>query len=197
MPHDLQHVFLELFEGLLPPRVRLDPLGSHVGGHDDDRVLEVHRAPLRVGQAPVIEDLQEDVEDVRMGLLYLVKQQHSVRAAPDLLRELACLLVANIAWRRSDEATYSVTLLELAHVDAHHGRLVPEERLGQSARKLGLTYSRGPQEQEAPYGAVGIREPGPGPTDGLGHRFDGLFLADDPLVQLLFEANEALTLLLC
>ena len=28
-----------------------------VGGHDDDGVLEVHHAPLRVGQATVFQDL--------------------------------------------------------------------------------------------------------------------------------------------
>src|SRR5215217_13859 len=32
--------------------------------------------------------------------------------------------------------------------------------------------------------------------DGLGYRFDGLFLTNHPFVQLLFEAHEALTLLL-
>src|SRR5215212_4413194 len=63
---DLLHVFLKLLERLVAPGVGLDPLGAHVGGHDDDRVLEVHRAPLRVGQAAVVEDLQEDIEDVRV-----------------------------------------------------------------------------------------------------------------------------------
>src|SRR5215203_7389160 len=94
MPHDLQHVFLELFEGLLPSSVGLDPLSSHVGGHDDDCVLEVHRAPLGVCQASIVEYLQQDVKDVRVRLLYLVQEQDRVRTAPHALGELASLLVS-------------------------------------------------------------------------------------------------------
>ena len=67
---------------------------------------------------------------------------------------------------------------------------------GQSAGELGLADPGGPEEEEAAYRAVGVREPSPGPADSLGNRFDSLFLADDPFVQLLFEAHEALTLLL-
>src|SRR5215207_2461381 len=196
MPHHLQHIFLELFEGLLPSSVGLYAFSSHVRGHNDDGLLEVNRAPLGIGQAPVIEDLQEDIEDVRVCLLYLVQKQHGIGPAPHGLGELAGLLVANIAWRRADEARDSMALLEFAHVDAHHRRLLAEEGFGQSARQLRLAYPGGPQEEEALYRTVGVREPSPGPADGLGHCFDSLFLADDPFVQLLFEAHEALTLLL-
>ena len=34
-----------------------DGLRPHVGGEDDDRVFEVDRPPLPVGDAPVVEDL--------------------------------------------------------------------------------------------------------------------------------------------
>src|SRR6476469_5215418 len=41
-------------------------LRADIRSHDDNRVLEVHRAPLRVGQAAVIEDLQQHVENIRV-----------------------------------------------------------------------------------------------------------------------------------
>ena len=41
------------------------------------RVPEVDRAALRVGQPPVVEHLQQHVEDVRVRLLDLVEQQHA------------------------------------------------------------------------------------------------------------------------
>src|SRR6202042_950409 len=56
-----------------------------VRGHDDHGVLEVDRAALRVGEAPVLKDLQQRVEDVRVGLLDLVEQDHGERLAADLL----------------------------------------------------------------------------------------------------------------
>ena len=58
------------------PRGGGDQLAADVAGHDDDGVLEVDRPALAVGQAAVVEDLEEDVEDVRVGLLDLVEQDH-------------------------------------------------------------------------------------------------------------------------
>jgi hypothetical protein len=54
---------------------------SEVRGHDHDRVAEVDLPPLRVGQLPVLEDLQEDVEHVRVRLLDLVEEDDRVRLA--------------------------------------------------------------------------------------------------------------------
>src|SRR5215212_6400547 len=130
MPHDLHHVLFELLEGLVLSGVGLDPLGSHVRGHNNYRVLEVHGSPLRVGKPAVVEDLQEDVEDVRMGFLDLIQEQDRVRTAPHALGELSSLLVAHVARRSPHKPGDGVALLELTHVNAHHRRLVPEERLG-------------------------------------------------------------------
>jgi hypothetical protein len=110
--------------------VLLDPLRAHVGGHDDNRVLEVHRPPLGVREAPLVQDLEQDVEDVGVGFLDLVEEKHRVRAPPHGLCELPCLLVADVAWRGAYQPGDRVPLLELAHVDADHRRLFPEERLG-------------------------------------------------------------------
>ena len=58
-----------------------DVPGAEVGRHDDDRVLEVDHPALGVGQAAVFKDLQQRVEDVRVGLLDLVEQDHRERHA--------------------------------------------------------------------------------------------------------------------
>ena len=46
------------------------------------------------------------------------QQQHRVRAPAHGLRELARLLVADVARRSADQARHGVALLELAHVEA-------------------------------------------------------------------------------
>ena len=46
---------------------------------------------------PVLEDLQEDVEDVRVRLLDLVEEQHRVGLAPHGLGQLAALVVADVS----------------------------------------------------------------------------------------------------
>ena len=54
---------------------------ADVRGHDHHRVAEVDRAAVAVGQPPVVEDLQQHVEDLRVRLLDLVEEDDRVRAA--------------------------------------------------------------------------------------------------------------------
>ncbi len=89
-----------------------------------------------------------------------------------------------------------VLLLVLGHVDADHGALVVEERLGQRPGQLGLADAGGPEEDEAADGPVGILQAGAGPHDRLGHRLDRLVLADDAPVQGLLEMQQLLHLAL-
>jgi hypothetical protein len=57
--------------------------------HDHDHgVLEVDRATLAVGEATVVEDLQEDVEDVGVGLLDLVEEHDAVGPASHRLGQM-------------------------------------------------------------------------------------------------------------
>jgi hypothetical protein len=86
----------------------VDVLRADVRGHDDDGVLEVDRAPLRIGQAPVVEDLQHDVEDFRVRLLDLVEQDDRVGPPPDGLGQLAALLVSDVARRGADQPRHGM-----------------------------------------------------------------------------------------
>src|SRR5215213_10075221 len=115
-------------EAELPRRDEV--LAAYVRGHDNYRVLEVDRPALCIREASVVEDLQERVEDLRMGLLDLVEENNRVRTSADLLRELSSLLVTDVAWRRADEPGDGVGLLELGHVYPDHGVFLAEEVLG-------------------------------------------------------------------
>src|SRR5215213_6421284 len=181
-------------EAELPRRDEM--LAAHVGGHYDDRVLEVDRPTLGVREAPVIEDLQERVEDVGVGLLDLVEENDRVGTPADLLRELSRLFVSDVAWRGADEPVDGVGLLELGHVYPDHGVLLAEEVLGESARKLGLTDTGRAEEYEATNRALGVLDAGPGAPDGLGHGPDRGLLPDDPLVQHSFQVEKPFGLLL-
>jgi hypothetical protein len=97
---NLHQLRFQLLERLAATGIVLDSGCAEVRGHDHDRVLEVDRSPLGVRQAAVVEDLEQDVEDVGVGLLDLVEEQHRVRPPPHLLGELPCLLVADVAGRR-------------------------------------------------------------------------------------------------
>ena len=173
-----------------------DELAADVGGHDDHRVLEVDGAAVAVGEPAFVQDLQQQVEDVGVGLLDLVQQQHRVGAAPHGLGQVATLVVAHVAGRRPDEAGDRVPLLELAHVHADEGLLVVEHELRQGPAELGLAHAGGAQEDEAADGPVGVLQAGAGPPDGRRHRLQRVVLADHPLVQPLLHVDELLHLAL-
>ena len=69
-------------------------IAARVGGHDNNRVFEVHVSALGIGDVAVIQNLKQNVEHVGVGLLNLVKQNDAVRLAAHLFGELARLVVA-------------------------------------------------------------------------------------------------------
>jgi hypothetical protein len=153
--HRRLHALVVLLAGQL-----LDHVRAEVRGHDDDGVAEIHRAALAVGQAAVVQHLQQHVEHVRVRLLDLVEQHHRVGLAAHRLGQVAALLVADVARRRADQARHRVLFHELGHVDAHHRSSAVEQELGQRLAQLGLADAGGPQEQEGAVRAIRIGQAG-------------------------------------
>src|SRR5581483_1434608 len=83
-----------------------------------------------VRPCPSVRRPEQHVEHRGMRLVDLVEQHARVRPAPDRLRELPALVVADVAGGCADEARHGVLLLVLAHVDADHRPLVVEEEVG-------------------------------------------------------------------
>src|SRR5215211_1082549 len=173
----------------------VEPAG-HVRGHDHDGVLEVDRAALAVGQPAVVHQLEQHVEHVGVRLLDLVEEHDRVGPPPHRLGELAALLVADVARRRSHQPRHRVLLHVLGHVDAHHGLLRVEHELGERPGELGLADARGADEQEGSDRPVGVLEPGARAAQRVRNRLDRLVLADDPLVEALLHVDELLDLAL-
>src|SRR3546814_21192008 len=84
--------------------MRISDWSSDVCSSDLDGVAEVHATALGISKGAVVEDLEEHVEDLRMGLLDLVQQDEAVRLAADGIDELAGVVVADVAGGRTDEA---------------------------------------------------------------------------------------------
>ena len=131
-----------------------------------------------------------------MRLLDLVEEDDRVRPAPHGLGELPALLVADVAGRRADQARNRVPLLVLRHVEPDHGPLVVEHELGEGAGELGLPHAGRAEEDERADRPVRVLEAGARAPEGVGHRLDGLVLADDALVQPLLHVDELLGLAL-
>ena len=166
---------------------------ADVRRHDDDRVAEVDCAPLRVGQAPLLENLQQDVEHIGMRLLDLIEQHDRVRLLAHRLRELAALVEADVARGRTDQTAHAVLLHVLGHIEAQQRVLGVEQKLGERLGKLGLAHARGAQEDKAACRALRVLQACAAATYRLRKRRHGLVLADDSLVQHAFHAQKLLS----
>jgi hypothetical protein len=124
-------------------RFAREQVRAEVRGHDEDGVLEVDGAAFGVGEAAIVENLQEDIKDVGVCFFDLVEEHDSVGAAANGLGELAAFVEADVAGGRADEACYGVLLHVLGHIDTDHGLFVVEEELGEGAGGLGLADAGG------------------------------------------------------
>ncbi len=163
---------------------------AQVRRHDDDRVLEIDLVAEAVGQLAVFEDLQQDVVNIRVRLLDFIQQNDRIRVALDALGELAALFVAHISGRRTDQLRNRMLLHVLRHVEANQALLAAEQERRQSARDFGFADAGGPQEQERSGRAAGRFQPGARTADGARQRRNRFLLADDALVQLVFDAQQ-------
>ena len=74
-----------------------------IRGHDDDRIAEVDKAAVAIGEATFVHYLQEQVEHIAVGFLNLVEQHDGVGLTAHALSKLASLLIAYIARRGTNQ----------------------------------------------------------------------------------------------
>ena len=171
--------------------------GAEVGGHDQHGVLEVDRAALGVGEAAVLEDLQQRVEDVGVRLFDLVEEHDGEGLAPHRLGELATLFVADVSRRRADEAADTVCFSMYSLMSSWISELSsPKSNSASALASSVLPTPVGPRKMNEPDGRLGSLSPARVRRIARRERVDRVLLADDPLVELVFHAKELRGLLL-
>ncbi|BAS78225.1 Os02g0297066, partial [Oryza sativa Japonica Group] len=172
-------------------------LRAEVGGHDDDGVGEVDGAALPVGEPPIVEDLEEDVEHGGVRLLHLVEQHHAVWPTPHQLGQLPALVVpVHIPWSGADEASDGAGVDVLGHVDADEQLGVAEQLLGEGLGELRLADAGRAEEEEGARRLVRVAESRPRPHHRLGDGANRLVLPDHATVQQLRQLEQLLPLVL-
>src|SRR2546425_12523959 len=184
MPHRVKHAFLHplVLIALKLAAILQYQMTADVAGHDDDRVLEVHDAALAIGQSPVVQYLQQQVENVVMGLLDFVEQHHRIRPPPNRFAQLPTLFVAYIAGRRADQSSNRVLLLILGHVYSNHRVLVIEQEHRQRSSELRLADAGRPEKDERTDEPIGVFESRARANHRIGHRAHRFILPDYSLV---------------
>mmetsp|Transcript_3247 Transcript_3247/g.10849 ORF Transcript_3247/g.10849 Transcript_3247/m.10849 type:complete len:579 (+) Transcript_3247:544-2280(+) len=171
-------------------------LRADVRRHHEHRVREVYGPSFAVREAAVLEDLQEDVEHVRVRFFNLVQKHERVRVPSHRLRELPALLVPDVPGRRPDEPGHREGFHVLAHVDPHHRLLRAVVRRRDRFRELRLPHARGSGENHRRHGAAAVREAAPRASHRPRDRLHRLGLPDDPLRERALDVQERLALVL-
>ena len=168
-------------------------VAARVGGHDDNGVLEVHVAALGVGDVAVVQDLEQNVEHIGVGLLDLVEENNAVGLSAHLLGELARLVIAHIARGGADDAADGKLLHKLRHIQPDEGLGRVEHIHGQPLDQLGLAHAGGAHKDEGHRLALG-GDAHPATANGGGHGVDRLVLADEVLAQPVLQLGQPLVL---
>ena len=158
---------------------------------DDQRVAKIDRASFRVGDAPVVENLQQNRRDVGVRLFQLVEKHDAVRPAPHRLGELAGLVVTGVSRRRAEQPRNGVRLGELGEIDAHQRGLAAEERLGERFRELGFSDAARAAKEKASQRLARIVQTGARAPNRFGDGRDRAILTDDAFGEQPFEIEQS------
>ena len=96
----------------------LNALAADIGGHHNHGVFKVDRAALAIGEAAIVEHLQQNIEHIRVRFFHFIQQNHAVRLAPHLFGEKAAFFIAHIARRRANQAGHGVFFHVFGHINA-------------------------------------------------------------------------------
>ena len=151
---------------------------SHVGSHDDDRVLEIPPfSPARSVNTAVVEHLQQHVEYVRDVLFRSHRQAPWTVAFGALSGEAVLPHSRRSLEARRSSAPRCVSPCTLAHVDADHGVLVYEEggQLSEAVRRSRIPVVLFDEIEKAHPDVFNVLLQGPTTaviTDGQGRTVD-------------------------
>ena len=116
--------------------------GTGITRHNDNRILEVDLSTIAIREDTIIQNLQQQVVNIRVSLLDFIKKNHTVGALAHLFAQLSTTVFkAHVSRRRTDKAADTVLFHIFAHVDANHGFFATEQTLTQHLRQFCLTHT--------------------------------------------------------
>ena len=167
-----------------------DFMGTEVTGHDDDRILEVDDPAFAIGQAAIIENLQQDVENIGMSLFDFIEEDDAVGVTAYGFGELTAFIIADISRRRTDQTGYGVLFHVFRHIDTDDIAFVVKEGFCQCLCQFGLADTGRSEEDERADRTIGVLDTGTGTDDGIADDADGFILADDTLMEGIVEVKQ-------
>ena len=165
-----------------------------IGGHDNHRVAEIDQTTVAVCQTSLVEHLQQKVEHVAVGFLYLVEQDDGVGVTAHTLGQLTTLLITDVSRRGTNQTRHIEPFRIFAHVDTYQVVGAAKHILGQFLGQVSLTHTCRTEKHEDADGVVGLFQTHTVALDGFHHLVDGGILGDDRVFQLRAHHTQTGTL---
>src|SRR3546814_18289533 len=99
---NLHYLRLHILHLLLFRRIG-EILAAQIAGQDDQRVAEIHGATLSVCQAPIIKDLQQDVDHVAVRLFHFVDKISEERREGNECVSTGSILCASYMYKKTTQ----------------------------------------------------------------------------------------------
>ena len=129
-----------------------------------------------------------------MSLFNLIKKHNGIGLAADLFRELARLVITDIAGRRTNDARDGEFLHEFGHVQPDQALRAVKHVGGKSLDQLGLSDTGAAHEDKAHRFALDLESDPSAPNRGT-DRVHRLVLTDDVLFQACVEPSQTFQLI--
>ncbi len=147
---------------------------------------------MAVGGPAIVEDLQQDVEHIRVGLFHFIKEDNGVGLAPDCLGELPAFFIAHIAWRGTNQAADGKFLHVFCHIDADQHLFIVKQAFCQGFGQLRLADTGGTEENKGTGWAFRIFQSQTSAADSLGHCRNCLILTQNAFFELSFQIAQTI-----
>src|SRR4029077_8611853 len=122
--------------------------GADIGSHNDEGILKVHLAAKADGKLSIIQYLQDDIENVRVGFFNLIKQYYRVWLTAYLLSKLSAFFISHISGRSANKAAEGEFFHILTHIHAYKRIIAVEHIAGKRAGKFGFTNTCRPKKNK-------------------------------------------------
>ena len=166
------------------------PLTARIRGHNDNGVCKTDRTPVGVVGLALIENLQQDVHDIRVRFFDLIKQNDGIGFPAHLFGKLPCLIIADVAGRRADKPRYRMLFHKFRHIQANERFRRIKQFTGKQLNKLGLAHARGAHENKG-CGTLLHRKLDAAAADRRRNKIDRLILPDKMCFQAILHADQA------
>src|SRR5258708_28786161 len=172
-------------------------LGAKIRSHNHNGIATINNLTTRITETSFLQQLQEQIKDIIMGFLNLIKEQNTIRMATDKLCQLSTIFITDIARRGTQQASGMVPLHKFRHIQSQERAFIVKKCSRQCSRQFAFANSGRSYKKKRTDGTPPITPISIGPPDSPRNQLDSFVLTNDLLVQTLFQVQEVLGLAGC